>query len=254
MNIFHLLSSIPATFSTGAGFGSDIIQRFFDAGPVVKMVLFILIGFSVTSWTIIFIKFRFFRNARLETDYFLDLFWDTTELTNIYKESQDLPYSPIAQMFKRGYAELIRIKKLQQGNGGTKGTEHNGISETVERALRRATIHENSRMAKAVAFLATTGNTAPFIGLFGTVWGIMDSFNEIALMKSVSLAVVAPGIAEALIATAVGLVAAIPAVIAFNFFSSKSEALGAEMEIFSADFISLVVRQSIKGKIVTDEE
>lgn len=253
MNIFDLLPSLQATITSGSGFGSDIIQRFVDAGPVVKGVLFILIGFSITSWMIIFIKLRFFRNARQETDYFLDLFWDSTELTNIYKESKDLPYSPVAQMFKRGYAELIRIKKTQ-GSGSTMSAGANGISETVERALRRATIHENSRMAKAVAFLATTGNTAPFIGLFGTVWGIMESFSSIALRGSASLAVVAPGIAEALIATAVGLLAAIPAVIAYNFFTSKADALGAEMEIFSADFLSLVVRQSIKGKVATEEE
>ena len=243
---------MPVALASNAGFGADPIQMFHDAGPVVKAVLFILIGFSVTSWTIIFIKLRFFRNARQETDYFLDLFWDSTELTNIYKESKDLNYSPVAQMFKRGFSELVRIKKLQ-GNDKSRGTEPNGVSETVERALRRATIHENSRMAKAVAFLATTGNTAPFIGLFGTVWGIMESFRGIGLKGSASLAVVAPGISEALIATAVGLGAAIPAVIAFNFFNSKAEALGAEMEIFSADFLSLVVRQSLKGRITAGE-
>ncbi len=252
MHIFYLLSSLPATISINTGFGSDIIQMLINAGPVVKMVLFILFIFSVTSWTIIFIKLRFFRNARQETDYFLDLFWDSTELTNIYKESKDLPYSPVAQMFKRGYAELVRIKKMQ-GSSPSGSAGSNGISETVERALRRATVHESSRMAKAVAFLATTGNTAPFIGLFGTVWGIMESFRGIAHQGSASLAVVAPGISEALIATAVGLFAAIPAVIAYNFFNSKAEALGADMEMFSSDFLSLVVRQSIKGKITTEE-
>lgn len=238
---------MPATLAAGAGFGADIIHMFVNAGVVVKFVLFILIGFSITSWTIIFIKLRFFRNARLETAYFLDLFWDASELTNIYRESKELIYSPVAQMFKRGYAELIRLRKIQ-------GDERNGVSEAVERALRRATIHENSRMEKAVAFLATTGNTAPFIGLFGTVWGIMESFRGIGLQGSASLAVVAPGISEALIATAVGLAAAIPAVIAYNYFSSKTAALDAEMETFSADFLSLVVRQAIKGNIATEEE
>lgn len=253
MNIFHFLSALPATISTGTGFGGDIFQRFVDAGPVVKLVLFILICFSITSWTIIFIKLRFFRNARQETDYFLDLFWDSTELTSIYKESKELVYSPVAQMFRRGYSELVRIKKLQNSSA-SKGSKVNGVSESFERVLRRVTIHENSRMAKAVAFLATTGNTAPFIGLFGTVWGIMESFEGIALKGSASLAVVAPGISEALIATAVGLAAAIPAVIAFNYFSSKADALSSEMEIFSADFLSLVVRQSIKDNIVSEKE
>lgn len=253
MDIFDLLPSLPAIIATEKGFGSDIIQRFNDAGPVVKMVLFILIAFSITSWTIIFIKLRFFRNARQETDYFLDVFWDSTELTEIYKESKDLGYSPVAQMFKRGYTELVRIKKLQM-NTGSKGSSINNVSEAFERALRRVTIHENSRMEKAVSFLATTGNTAPFIGLFGTVWGIMESFSGIASSGSASLAVVAGPIAEALIATAVGLVAAIPAVIAFNYFNSKAARLGAEMEIFSADFLSLVSRQSIKSNSMTEEE
>ena len=253
MDIFDLLPSLPAIIATDKGFGSDIIQMFLDAGLVVKFVLFILIGFSIVSWTIIFIKLRFFRNARQETDYFLDVFWDSTELTNIYKESNELPYSPVAQMFKRGYTELVRIKKLQM-NTGSKGSSINNVSEAFERALRRVTIHENSRMAKAVSFLATTGNTAPFIGLFGTVWGIMESFSDIGIQGSASLAVVAPGISEALIATAVGLLAAIPAVIAFNYFNSKADALSSEMEIFSADFLSLVSRQSIKGSSVTEEE
>ena len=251
MNIFHLLPSLmPVALASNAGFGADPIQMFYDAGPVVKVVLFILVGFSVASWTIIFIKLRFFRNARLETAYFLDLFWDASELTSIYKESKELIYSPVAQMFKRGYSELIRLKKLQGDQGG----DLNGASDAIERTLRRATILENSRMEKAVAFLATTGNTAPFIGLFGTVWGIMESFTGIGLRGSASLAVVAPGIAEALIATAVGLVAAIPAVIAYNYCNSKTAELGAEMETFSADFLSLVVRQSVKGKIITEEE
>ncbi|MBN1905011.1 MAG: protein TolQ [Deltaproteobacteria bacterium] len=254
MNIIHLLHShvAAATGFAGVGFGSDIIQMFLDAGLVVKLVMFILIGFSIACWAIIFIKLRFFRYARLETAYFLEIFWEATELTGIYKESKDLFYSPVAQMFIRGYTELIRLKKLK-GNGGSLGNV-NGVSEAVERALRRANIHESSRMEKALAFLATTGNAAPFIGLFGTVWGIMESFRGIGIKGSASLAVVAPGISEALIATAVGLFAAIPAVIAYNFFNSKAAALGTEMETFSADFLSIVVRQSMKGSLDKVEE
>ncbi len=254
MNILPDLPTlvIPAAVSANTGSGSGIFQMFGDAGLIVKLVLFILIGFSVASWTIIFIKFRYFRNAKQETAYFLDLFWDSSEISNIYKESKELMYSPVAQMFQRGYAELIRIKKLQ-GNGNGQGAETNGISEAVERSLRRSAIHETSRMEKMLPVLATTGNTAPFIGLFGTVWGIMESFRGIGLSGSASLAVVAPGISEALIATAVGLFAAIPAVMAYNFFSSKTAELGTEMEIFSADFLSLVVRQSLKNGAAEEE-
>ncbi len=255
MNIIHLLYShvLPATICANIGFGSDVIKMFLDAGLVVKLVMFILIGFSITCWTIIFFKLRFFRYAKLETAYFLDLFWDATELTSIYKEAKDLLYSPVAQMFVRGYTELLRLKKLK-GDGNSFAQGMSSISETVERALRRATVHENSRMEKALAFLATTGNTAPFIGLFGTVWGIMTSFMSITQKGSASLAVVGGGIAEALIATAVGLLAAIPAVIAYNYFNSKAAELGAEMEIFSADFLSLVVRQTLKSGLDKVEE
>jgi biopolymer transport protein TolQ len=248
MDIIQLapVLSINSAVGAGAGFGNEIIQRFFDAGLVVKLVLLILIGFSVASWAIIFLKFRYFRNAQQETVYFLDLFWESSDLTNIYKESKELLFSPVAELFKRGYSELIRIRKLQKIGGSEDDSHMNHISDTIERALKRATIQENSRMDKALSFLATTGNTAPFIGLFGTVWGIMGSFSDIDRTGSASLAVVAPGIAEALIATAVGLAAAIPAVIAFNYFNSKAAELSAEMETFSADFLSLVVRQSLK--------
>jgi len=244
---------LSATSAAGVGFGSDIIQMFLDAGLVVKLVMFTLIGFSIACWAIIFIKLRFFRYARLETAYFLEIFWEATELTSIYKESKDLFYSPVAQLFIRGYTELIRLKKLK-GNGNATLNNISGISEAIERALRRSVIHENSRMEKALAFLATTGNAAPFIGLFGTVWGIMESFRSIGIKGSASLAVVAPGISEALIATAVGLFAAIPAVIAYNYFNSKAAELGTEMETFSADFLSLVVRQSMKGGLDKVEE
>lgn len=245
MDIIQVLPvyALFGAIGPGAGFGIDIIQMFVNASLVVKLVLFILIGFSVASWAIIFFKWRYFRNARQETAYFLDIFWDSSELVSIYKESKELIFSPVAQLFERGYTELIRIRKI---HGGNRSSAINNISDTIERALKRATIHENSRMEKALAFLATTGNTAPFIGLFGTVWGIMESFSGIGLKGSASLAVVAPGISQALIATAVGLAAAIPAVIAFNYFASKASELGAEMDTFSADFLSLVVRQSLK--------
>ncbi len=245
IQLMHILT-VNSAVSAGAGFGNDIIQMVLGASLVVKLVLFILLGFSVTSWAIIFLKFRYFRNARQETVYFLDLFWESSELANIHKESKELVFSPVAELFKRGYSELVRIGKLQKIGGSEDDSQLNNISDAIERALKRSTIYENSRMEKALSFLATTGNTAPFIGLFGTVWGIMESFRGIANTGSASLAVVAPGIANALIATAVGLAAAIPAVIAFNYFNSKALELSAEMETFSADFLSLVVRRSFK--------
>ncbi|MBN2061256.1 MAG: protein TolQ [Deltaproteobacteria bacterium] len=245
--ITPILAALPGAISTGTAFGSDIIQMFVNAGLIVKIVLMILILFSVISWAIIFMKWKFFRNARQETDYFLDMFWDTTEPAKIHKECQDLTFSPVAQLFRAGYSELMRMNKIQKPpSSGEKDHAINGLSDYVERALKRTYIQQNSRLDKALSFLATTGNTAPFIGLFGTVWGIMESFRSIGMRGSASLAVVAPGISEALIATAVGLAAAIPAVVAFNHFSNKASEMRSEMETFSADFLSLVVRQRFR--------
>lgn len=255
MDITQLVSHVTLSTAIGAGSVNDIIKMLVDAGLVVKLVLFVLLSFSVTSWAIIFLKFRYFRNAQQETAYFLELFWDSSELTNIYRESKELLFSPVAQLFRSGYSELLRISKLQEMSGTNENEPGmNNVSDTVERALKRATISENSRMEKALGILATTGNTAPFIGLFGTVWGIMESFQDIAVKKSASLTVVAPGISEALIATAVGLAAAIPAAIFYNFFNSKAYELSTEMETFSSDFLSLVVRQSFKKNLKLKEE
>jgi biopolymer transport protein TolQ len=239
--------SLPGALLTSTGFGGDILQMFVHAGLVVKIVILILIIFSIISWTIIFMKWRFFRNARQETSYFLDIFWDSTELAKVYRECDELLFSPVVQLFRAGYAELMRMKKIRN-IGSSKENEPGleGISDSVERALKRTVIQQSSKLDKTLSFLATTGNTAPFIGLFGTVWGIMESFRGIGMRGSASLAVVAPGISEALIATAVGLFAAIPAVVGFNYFNNKASELRSEMDTFSADFLSLVVRQIIK--------
>jgi biopolymer transport protein TolQ len=257
MNMEWLVSilSITGALSAETAFKSDIFQMFIHAGLVVKIVLLILVIFSIISWAIIFIKWRFFRNARHETAYFMDLFWGNSEIGGVYKESEALIFSPVAQLFRAGYSELMRIKKIQ---GGPDSTGHetplNGLADYVERALKRATIQQVSRLDKALSFLATTGNTTPFIGLFGTVWGIMESFRGIGMSGSASLAVVAPGISEALIATAAGLAAAIPAVVAFNYFNNKAYEMTSEMDAFAADFLSLVVRQAIRKRLRPEKD
>lgn len=243
------MSGIPL----GGAFGSDIIQMVLHAGIVVKFVLLVLLLFSVICWAIIFMKWRLIRRANEENAYFLDLFWENTPFNKLYTESQELTCSPVAQLFRAGYAEINRFGKLQ--NPGT--TKETGtmqpLMDVVGRALKKTIIDQSNRLDKAVSFLATTGNTTPFIGLFGTVWGIMESFRGIGLRGSANLAVVAPGISEALIATAAGLVAAIPAVVAFNFFNSKINRLRSEMDLFSADFESLVERQMVKRSMVPRE-
>ncbi|MBN2062474.1 MAG: protein TolQ [Deltaproteobacteria bacterium] len=238
---------LTANISLGDAFSNDIVQMFIHAGLVVKIVLTILIIFSIISWAIIFTKWRLFRRAEQETDYFLDLFWENTEFAKIFRESNELLHSPVANIFKSGYLEFTRFKKMQgQTSAQEGGTGINNISEYVERSLRKTAMYQSGRLEKALSFLATTGNATPFIGLFGTVWGIMESFRGIGMKGSASLAVVAPGISEALIATAAGLAAAIPAVIAFNYFNSKVNELKAEMDTFMADFMGMVERQAIK--------
>lgn len=257
MNMEWLVSivSITGALSAETAFKNDIFQMFIHAGLVVKVVLLILVTFSVISWAIIFFKWRFFRNARHETAYFMDLFWGNSEMGGVYKESDALIFSPVAQIFRAGYSELMRIKKIQGGSDSTGyETPLNGLADYVERVLKRATIQQASRLDKTLSFLATTGNTTPFIGLFGTVWGIMVSFRGIGMSGSASLAVVAPGISEALIATAAGLAAAIPAVVAFNYFNNKAIEMRSEMDAFAADFLSLVVRQVIRQRLKSEKD
>lgn len=247
--------TLMANISIGTTFGNDIIQMFIHAGLVVKIVLIILIVFSIISWAIIFTKWRLFRKAEQETAYFLDLFWENTEFARIYRECDDLLYSPVANIFKSGYSEFLRVKKMQgQTPSQEGGANVNNISDYIERSLRKTAMYQGGRLEKALSFLATTGNTAPFIGLFGTVWGIMESFRGIGMKGSASLAVVAPGISEALIATAAGLAAAIPAVIAFNYFNNKAMELRSEMDAFTSDFMGMIERQAIKKSITRKKD
>jgi biopolymer transport protein TolQ len=255
--ITELLSGalLPGLISLDGAFAGDIFQMIVHAGPVVKFVMFILFLFSILSWAIIFMKWRLLRRAREETSYFLDLFWDTAEMAKVYSESEDLPYSPVANLFRSGYAEIVRMSKFQAPpKGSSANSAMQPLLDVVERSLKRASIDQGNRLDKALSFLATTGNTAPFIGLFGTVWGIMESFRSIGLKGAANLAVVAPGISEALVATAAGLAAAIPAVVAFNYFNSKVSFLKSEMENFSSDFLSLVERQFVKKMLAPTKE
>jgi biopolymer transport protein TolQ len=216
---------------------------FAGTGLVVKLVLIILLYFSVVSWTIIFFKLLQVYRANSASQRFLDFFWKTKKFDLINAQLDRFVNSPLTVLFNEGYDEL---KKLMEK--GDHPDEPSGIStdlggiDNISRALRRATTSEITRLEKYLTFLATTGSTAPFIGLFGTVWGIMTAFKGIGETGSASLSVVAPGIAEALIATAIGLVAAIPAVMGYNHFQNKIKVLIAEMDSFSAEFLNIVHR------------
>ncbi len=243
---------IPAG-AMGTGMGGEIIHMVAQAGLLVKFVMLLLLFLSVVSWAIIFMKWRMFRKARDESDIFLERFWEGTEFGRLLNESAELGSSPVAQLFRAGYAEFRRVRKLQNPSSAGREDTIKPMLYQVERALRRAAVQQGNRMESAISFLATTGNTAPFIGLFGTVWGIMQSFHGIGLRGSASLAVVAPGISEALVATAAGLAAAIPAVVAFNFFSRKVALFTSEMDTFATDLLSVIERQHLKQQASSAE-
>ncbi len=216
-------------------------------GLVVKLVLAILLFFSVVSWAIIFFKFLQVHRANNESERFIDFFWKTKRFDAINTQLDRFTNSPLTVLFSEAYGELKKLmeKGEEQVERNVISTDLGGI-DNIARALRRATTSEITRLEKYLTFLATTGSTAPFIGLFGTVWGIMTSFKGIGETGSASLAVVAPGIAEALIATAIGLVAAIPAVMGYNHFQHKIKVLIAEMDSFSTEFLNIVQRTFAK--------
>lgn len=212
-----------------------------DAGPVVKLVVLVLIYFSVVSWAIIFYKGRVVYRALRDSERFLDFFWAKKRFDVIGQSLRDFPHSPLTVLFREGYQELIKGQKRREGEEPAAAIDFGG-GDNVARALRRATTSEIQRLEKFLPFLATTGSIAPFIGLFGTVWGIMDSFHGIGETGSASLAVVAPGISEALLATAIGLAAAIPAVVGYNHYLAKVTVLSNDMDNFSQEFLNIVER------------
>lgn len=217
------------------------------AGIVVKIVLIILILLSIISWTIIIYKFIQVQRANTESERFMDFFWKSARFETIASQVERFSHSPLTILFNEGYSELQKVVENEKRTDGNSLSTDLGGFENVARSLRRATNSEITRLEKFMTFLATTGSTAPFIGLFGTVWGIMTAFEGIGRTGSASLAVVAPGIAEALIATAIGLVAAIPAVMAYNHFQHKIRVLLKEMDNFSTEFLNIVQR-NISGK------
>jgi len=217
------------------------------AGLIVKLVILLLISFSVVSWAIILFKFFQVQRANTESDRFMDFFWKSKRFDAIASQVDRFAHSPLTVLFNEAYGELKKVVESDSKSDGSALSTDLGGVENVSRALRRATNSEITRLEKYLTFLATTGSTSPFIGLFGTVWGIMTAFEGIGKTGSASLAVVAPGIAEALIATAIGLVAAIPAVMAYNHFQHKIRVLINEMDSFSTEFLNIVQR-NIAGK------
>jgi len=216
----------------------NIFSLLAEATIVVQAILVVLLFFSVFSWTIIFFKRRTLRLASVRNKKFLEAFKTRRALSEVGEAAKNLKGSPLAALFLAGYKEMAYLAKSQKDSGANGGASLDNLS----RALAKASNAEVAKMEKLMSFLATTGSVSPFIGLFGTVWGIMDTFLNIGVTRSTSLISVAPGIAEALVATAVGLFAAIPAVMAYNFFLHRIKDQISDMEDFSLELLSIAER------------
>jgi len=230
----------------GGNFHGSLFGMILDAGLMVKFVLILLLIFSVVSWAIIFLKHRQYRKIKKENDLFNSDYLKCAKLSDVFPAAKKYPGSTTAEIFRAGYAELTKMTKTFRDSAAS--SEEIGLSslDNVERSLNKACNAEITKLESSLGFLATTGSASPFIGLFGTVWGIMDTFQSIGARGSATLAVVAPGISEALIATAAGLAAAIPAVIFYNHFLSQAKTLNQEMENFSSEFLNIVERHLMR--------
>jgi biopolymer transport protein TolQ len=205
-------------------------QLFIRADFVVKSVIILLLASSIYSWALIFDKYKLFKKINLSTSDFETKFWKARSAENLNSNLPAKTEDPLTQVFKDAMSELIKTKSKSSAIQ----------SARVERILEISTDSQIKKIEKNFTFLATVGSTAPFIGLFGTVWGIMNSFQSIAISRNTSLAIVAPGIAEALFATALGLLAAIPAVVAYNKFNSDSKRYTGRIENFCKRFLSII--------------
>jgi biopolymer transport protein TolQ len=236
---------LPLILQAGVGEARlDIVSLVLNASPVVKGVLGLLILMSVASWFVIASKTLYLSSAASRSTKFQDAFWKTGRLDEIWRISEASPPSPVGEVFRAGYTELAKLQKRRHETPDEgAGEDRMGDIESIQRALDRARTTAITEMENRVPLLGTTASAAPFIGLFGTVWGIMNSFRNIGSKGAANLATVAPGIAEALVATAIGLMAAIPAVMAYNYFSRRIRVLAAEMETFSSDFLNIVRRR-----------
>lgn len=216
---------------TAPGDGLNVWSLVMEAGPMSKLVLLVLAGFSIASWAIMAERYRRFRRATEDSRIFLERFHKGGGLAAIHDETKQLKWSPLADIFRAGFRE---ISLNPSGEGGTLGPE---AFEALSRVLRKNAAVQIAEMERSLGFLATTASATPFIGLFGTVWGIMNAFRGIGVSGTASLAAYAPGIAEALVATAAGLAAAIPAVIGYNHFLGRLRGMDLLIDEFIADFV-----------------
>jgi len=227
----------------------SVLTLILGAGIVVKGVLVLLLLLSILSWGVIFNKWRIYSKTRRETASFSEKFWSGSDMDTILASiPNQYSNSPLPNIFQAGYREYMRQRgDANQSHTATTKIIAGGGLDGIRRSLDAALSREIEGLSRNLAFLATVGSTSPFIGLFGTVWGILTAFQGIAVSQNTSLTAVAPGIAEALVATAFGLVAAIPAVVAYNKFTSDLKRQAAGMEQFSSEFLNIMSRHIRKG-------
>lgn len=226
------------------------LHAILSASFVVQLVLICLVGMSILSWAIMVQKSQQFKSVEQANEPFEEKFWKATSLEDVNDHLKDYPESNMAALFRAGYVELKKISESSLLSIQADDGEPPVLSglDNLQRALRKAADLEISRLESRLIFLATVGSVGPFVGLFGTVWGIMSSFQHIGQTGMASLAVVAPGIAEALIATGIGLAAAIPATIGYNLYVTRIKRQELALNNFSSDFLNLAKRNFFKGQ------
>jgi biopolymer transport protein TolQ len=231
--------AVNAASMAAPGANLSLLGLFLDASIVVQLVMLLLLAASVWVWAIIIEKTITLRRVNRQADAFEERFWSGRSLDELYEQEGAEPANPIAAVFGAAMGEWRRTSRIAGAE-----ISRSSVGERVDRAMGVTTMREMERLERNMVFLASVGAVAPFVGLFGTVWGIMHSFAAIAAMHNTNLAVVAPGIAEALFATAIGLVAAIPAVLAYNKISTDLSRVAARLEAFGAEFGAILSRQS----------
>jgi len=213
-----------------------------SASPVVQLTLLTLVIMSILCWAIVFHKRKEYRQVKADNKRFAHFFWEATSFEEVSRRLKDFKNCPMAEIFNSGYKELVKIVD-------TSSSDKNKFAvsqlDNIARVMRNTSDIEMNYLERKLTFLGTTGSTGPFIGLFGTVWGIMNAFQKIGATGSASLAVVAPGISEALIATAIGLLAAIPAVIFYNHYNNELEGIEMELAQFQSDYLNLIRRNFV---------
>ena len=250
LSVSQISLAAPPPTSTNVGVQMGALDSLLHASLVVQIVILILLSLSVLSWAIGWAKYKQFQLLKKANTDFDNLFWSTSSLDTLFEKVDNFSGSSHARVFKAAYVEMKKIAESpmlnQKPASGTELPQLSGV-DNLERSLRKASENEIADMENRLTILASTGSTGPFIGLFGTVWGIMNSFHQIGITGSASLAAVAPGISEALITTAIGLAAAIPAVIIYNNCVSVIRKEEVSLNNFSTDFLNIVKRNFFKG-------